>query len=131
MTPFSQSLDCPGAVPETFMVNATNDDGSAGCVHTDMIAEPTSQGRLRISFTENVNILIVNEVYDARVHAVNSAGNTPSNGFVRFSKYNIIVTVACNMASGTSRTLSMTLEAVLNLSIVISSGDVLICGVSL
>ena len=87
MTPFSQPLDCPGAVPETFMVNATNDDGSAGCVHPDMIAEPTSQGRLRISFTENVNILIVNEVYDARVHAVNSVGNTPSNGFVRFSKY--------------------------------------------
>ena len=87
MTPFSQSLDCPGAVPETFMVNATNDDGSAGCVHTDMIAEPTSQGRLRINFTENVNILIVNEVYDARIHAVNSVGNTPSSGLVKFSKY--------------------------------------------
>ena len=87
MTPFSQPLDCPGAVPETFMVNITAADGSSVCVHSDMIAEPTSQGQLRISFTESINILIVNEVYDARVHAVNSVGNTPSNGFARFSKY--------------------------------------------
>ena len=72
------------------MVNASNADHSTGCVHRDMIAEPTSQGRLRISFTENVNILIVNEVYDARIHAVNSVGNTPSNGLVRFSKYYLI-----------------------------------------
>ena len=69
------------------MVNATNADGSAGCVHSDMIAEPTSQGRLRISFTANINVLIVNDIYNARIHAVNSVGNTPSDGFVKFSKY--------------------------------------------
>ena len=70
-----------------FMMHVTNDDGSVRCVHSDMTAEPIGGGRLRICFTEDVRNLILDEFYSARIFAINSAGNTSSNGLVEFSKY--------------------------------------------
>ena len=69
------------------MVRVTNDDSTAGCVHSNMTAEPIGEGRLRISFTEEERNLISDEFYSAGIFAINSAGNTSSNGVVKFSKY--------------------------------------------
>ena len=74
-----------------FMMSVTNDDGTAGCVHSDMTAEPIGGGRLRISFTEDERNLISDEFYSAGIFAINSAGNTSSNGVVEFSKYTVII----------------------------------------
>ena len=75
------------------MVRVTNDDGSFGCVHSNITAEPIGEGRLRICFTEDVHNLILDEFYRAGIFAINSAGNTSSNGVVEFSKYYYYCTV--------------------------------------
>ena len=68
------------------MVDATNADGSARYVHSDLIAEHASGGLLRISFTADVDTLISDESYAAHIIAMNPVGNTSSNGIVKFSK---------------------------------------------
>ena len=68
------------------MVDATNADSSAGCVHIDLIAERVDDGRLHIRFTEAVLTLKPDEFYAATIFARNSVGNTASNGTVEFSK---------------------------------------------
>ena len=69
------------------MIHVTNDDGTAGCVHSDMTADSIGEGRLRIGFIEDERNLISDEFYSAGIFAINSAGNTSSNGVVEFSKY--------------------------------------------
>ena len=83
-----QPPNCPGEAPETFTVNVSYADGSAGCVYPNTLAEPSGghEVQLLISFVEATCKLVLDEFYDADIIAVNAVGNTSSNGVVKFSE---------------------------------------------